>query len=400
MEKFFLVTKSLMNIHKLRSARVVRNRRFFTFFLMGVSLCLTFSSCAKKTDDIPIGIYASLTGNTATFGRSMNNGAQMAFSEVNQTGGLLGKRVRLIVEDDQSKPEEAKTAVIKLIKRERVIAVLGEVASSRSLAAAPECQRAGVPMVTPASTNPKVTEIGDYIFRVCFIDPFQGEVMAKFAYENLKVRKVAIFKDIKNDYSVGLAEFFEKTFKSLGGEIVANESYSEGDIEFRAQLTSLKAENPEAIFIPGYYTEVGLIARQARELGFKGDLLGTDGWDSERTLEIGGKAIEGTYYSNHYASDDPNPMIQDFIARFKSKYHETPDAMAVLGYDAALVLADAIRRAGSLEGSKIRDELAKTQNFKGVSGTISIDESRNARKAAVVLKIENGKVKFFQRVEP
>jgi branched-chain amino acid transport system substrate-binding protein len=330
----------------------------------------------------------------------MSQGIQMAFSEVNQGEGLLGKKVRLIVEDDQSKPEEAKTAVVKLIKRDRVVAVLGEVASSRSLAAAPECQRASIPMITPASTNPKVTEIGDYIFRICFIDPFQGEVMAKFAYENLGIRKVAIFKDIKNDYSVGLADFFENTFKKLGGQIVGNESYSEGDIEFRAQLTALKAQGPEAIFIPGYYTEVGLIARQSRELGFKGALLGGDGWDSPRAVEIGGAAMEGTYYSNHYASDDPNPVIQNFITRFKSKYKEVPDAMAVLGYDAALILADAIRSAGSLEGSKIRDELSKIKNFEGISGFITIDNNRNAHKAAVVLKIENGQVKFFQRVEP
>jgi branched-chain amino acid transport system substrate-binding protein len=367
-----------------------------------LSLCLVFlgmMGCGKKTDDIPVGVYASLTGNTATFGKSMTAGIQLAAKEVNEKG-VLGKQVRLIVEDDQSKPEEAKTAVVKLIKRDQVIAVLGEVASSRSLAAAPECQRSGIPMITPASTNPKVTEIGDYIFRICFIDPFQGEVMAKFAYNSLNLRKVAILKDIKNDYSVGLAEYFENTFKKLGGEIVANESYSEGDIEFRAQLTSLKAKEPEGIFIPGYYTEVGLIARQARELGFKGPMMGGDGWDSPRTIEIGGQAVEDCYFSNHYASDDPSPIVQNFIARFKKEYGEVPDAMAVLGYDAGHILLKAIEQAGSVEGAKIRDELAKLSGFEGVSGKITLDAGRNARKAAVVLQIKNGQVKFYQRVEP
>lgn len=356
--------------------------------------------CGKKSEDISIGVYASMTGGTATFGRSMVKGIELAFSEQNEKGGVLGKPIHWIVEDDQSKPEEAKTAVVKLIKRDRVMAILGEVASSRSLAGAPECERAHIPMITPASTNPKVTEIGAYIFRVCFIDPFQGEVMAKFAYETLGVRKAAILKDIKNDYSVGLALFFEQTFKKLGGKIVSKESYSEGDIEFRAQLTAMKAEGPEAIFIPGYYTEVGLIARQARELGFHGHLLGGDGWDSPRTAEIGGEALEGTYFSNHYAADDPGSVVQDFISRFKSKYGEVPDAMAVLGYDAASILVDAIQRSGSAEGEKIRDALAATSNFNGVSGKITLDSNRNARKAAVVLKIEGGSFKFFKKVEP
>lgn len=369
-------------------------------FLLIFAFSIALTSCGKKSDDIRIGEYASLTGGTATFGQSMDQGIRLAFEEINEAGGLLGKKIKLIVEDDQSKPEEAKTAVVKLVKRDRVIAVLGEVASSRSLAGAPECQRASIPMVTPASTNPKVTEIGDYIFRICFIDPFQGEVMAKFAYEALGLRRVAIFKDIRNDYSVGLANFFEDIFTQLGGEIVANESYSEGDIEFRAQLTSVSGRSPEAIFIPGYYTEVGLIARQARELGFKGALLGGDGWDSPRVVEIGGAAVNGAYFSNHYASDDPDPLVKNFIEKFKARYHEVPDAMAVLGYDAARILADAIRRAGSQEGAKIRDKLAQTKDFKGVSGNITIDERRNARKAAVVLKIENGQVKFFKRVEP
>ena len=222
-------------------------KKFFWISFVLVSL----AGCGQKSDEIRIGVFAGLTGGTATFGRSTANGVEMAFFEINEQGGLLGQKVKIILEDDQSKPEEAKTAVIKLIKRDRVVALIGEVASSRTLAAAPEAQRAKIPLISPSSTNPKVTEIGDYIFRGCFIDPFQGSMMAKFAYQKLGLRKVAIFKDIKNDYSVGLSDFFEKTFKALGGEIVANESYSEGDIEFRAQLTAIRALGPEGIYVPG-----------------------------------------------------------------------------------------------------------------------------------------------------
>ncbi len=364
-----------------------------------LALFLTLA-CNKHENEILIGEYGSLTGGTATFGQSTHDGIMMAMEEVNSSGGILGKKVRIITEDDQSKPEEAKTAVLKLIKQNGVVAVLGEVASSRSLAAAPECQKSKIPMLSPASTNPKVTEVGDYIFRACFVDSFQGEAMAKFARESLRLNKVAILKDIKNDYSVGLADFFEKTFKSLGGEIVEVQSYSEGDIEFRAQLTAIKNRNPEGIFVPGYYTEVGLIARQAKELGFTGPLLGGDGWDSPKTIEIGGDSVNGSYFSNHYASDDPNPLVQNFIEKYKKQHGGIPDAMAVLGYDSAHLLFDAIKRAGSIEPTKIRDALAATKDFQGVSGNISMDENRNAKKRLVILKIEGGRINFHSAVNP
>lgn len=355
--------------------------------------------CAKTGHEIMIGEYGSLTGGTATFGQSAHQGIMLATEEVNASGGLLGKKVKVITEDDQSRPEEAKTAVLKLIKQDQVVAVLGEVASSRSLAAAPECQKNKIPMISPASTNPKVTEIGDYIFRACFVDTFQGEAMAKFA-GSLGLKNVAILKDIKNDYSVGLADFFEKTFRAMGGQVSEIQSYSEGDIDFRAQLTAIKGKSPDGVFIPGYYTEVGLIARQARELGITVPLMGGDGWDSPKTLEIGGAAVDGSYFSNHYAADDPEAKVRGFIDEFKSKYGAVPDAMAVLGYDAASLLFDAIRRAGSAEPSKIRDALAATQGFEGVSGKISMDANRNAQKRLVILKIEGGQIKFHSAVNP
>jgi branched-chain amino acid transport system substrate-binding protein len=322
----------------------------------------------------------------------------MAVEEIDAAGGPLGRPIEVVSEDDRSITEEARTAAQKLIQRDGVVALIGEVASSRSLAAAPEAQRAGIPMISPASTNPKVTETGDYIFRTCFIDPFQGAVMARFAYDELKVRKVAILFDFKQDYSVGLAEFFRKTFTQLGGQIVADERYTSGDIEFRAQLTTIRAASPEAVFVPGYYTEVGLIAKQARELGLDVPFLGGDGWDSAKTLEIGGAAVEGYYFSNHYAADSDSPKVKDFVKRYSAKYGSTPDAMAALGYDAAGILADAIRRAGTTDGPALRDAIAATKDYEGVTGRITIDPERNARKDAVVLKIEGGQFRFYRSV--
>ena len=347
-----------------------------------------------------IGGYGALTGSTATFGQSAKKGIEMAVEERNGKVGLLGKKIRLVMEDDQGKPEEAQTVVSRLINRDRVIAVIGENASSRSLAAAPVCQQAGIPMISPSSTNPKVTAVGDYIFRVCFIDPFQGQVMAKFAANTLKVKRVAILRDIKNDYSVGLAEVFTKSFQEAGGSIIGNESYSEGDSDFSAQLTSLKQQNPEAIFIPGYYTEAGLIARQARQLGIGVPLLGGDGWESPKLWEIGGEALNDSYYSNHYSLSDPSPAVQSFVKAFQSRYQEVPDAVAALSYDATAVLFHAIQQADSLEPAKIRDSLAGVRQYRGVTGEITIDENRNAVKPAVVLRVNNGKLEFVETISP
>lgn len=367
--------------------------------VIGLS-CAALLGCSKVSDQILIGYYGSLTGSTASWGQNGKKAIDIAVDETNAKGGLLGKMVKVFYEDDQSLPEQAKVAVLKLIKQRKVVAVIGENASSRSLAAAPECQRHKIPMVSPYSTNPKVTQVGDYIFRVCYIDPFQGSAMAKFALNELQVKRAAILRDIKNDYSVGLAEFFKETFTKAGGTIIADAAYSEGDIEFRAQLTQLKAANPEAIFVPGYYTEVGLIARQARELGITVPLLGGDGWDSPKTIEIGGKAVDGAYFSGSFSSDDPNPMGQEFIKKYRTRYNEDPDGTAATSYEAALVLFDAIQRAGTTAGDKVRDALATTKDFQGVSGRLSIDSNRNAIKRIVIMTIQDGKLRFHGAVEP
>ncbi len=351
-------------------------------------------------DVIKVGEVGSMTGSEATFGTSTHKGIELAFNQVNQAGGVKGKKLQIVSLDDQGKPEEAAIATTKLITQDKIIALLGEVASSRSLAMAPIAQQYKVPMITPSSTNPKVTEQGDYIFRVCFIDPFQGTVMARFALENLKIKNVAILRDVKNDYSVGLANYFTETFKKGGGHIVVDQSYSSGDIDFKSQLTAVKGKKPEAIFVPGYYTEVGLIARQAKELGIKVPLMGGDGWDSPKLTEIGGDAVNGSYFSNHYSSEDKAPHVQKFISEFKAAYGEIPDGLAAMGYDAALVLIDGMNRAASMDGAAIRDAIAATKDYQAVTGKITLDANRNAQKSAVVLKVDGGNFKYQATVNP
>jgi branched-chain amino acid transport system substrate-binding protein len=362
---------------------------------------LLVASCSRQSDTIKVGEYASLTGKDATFGQSSHKGAVMAFEELNAAGGVLGKKLELISEDNQSRPGESATVAKKLIAREKVIALLGEVASTRSLEAAPIAQNAKVPMIAPAATNPAVTQTGDYIFRVCFIDPFQGTVMAKFAQDELKVTKVAILTSVSNAYSVGLANFFRETFTKNGGTVALEQKYTEGDKDFRAQLTAIKAAGIEAVFVPGYYTEAALIVRQARDLGITVPFFGGDGWESEKLLEIGGDALNGCYYSTHFSPENKEPNVAKFVEKFKARWsNESPDAFAALGYDAAYVLIDAIKRAGTTDGPKLRDALAATKNFTGATGVTTIDENRNATKGATIIAIKDGKLQFYKTVAP
>ncbi|HEY0092739.1 MAG TPA: ABC transporter substrate-binding protein, partial [Archangium sp.] len=288
----------------------------------------------------------------------------------------------------------------RLITQDKVAVILGEAASTNSMAMADKAQAAGVPMITPSSTNPAVTRKGDYIFRVCFIDPFQGYVMAKFARDHLKLNRVAVLQDNKSAYSVGLTDVFSRKFSEMGGALVGNESYSKGDTDFRAQLTALKQLKPEALFVPGYYTDVGIIARQARELGLMVPLLGGDGWESDKLFELGGTALDGSYYSNHYSVNNPDEKVQGFIAKYKAAHGAVPDSVAALAYDAAWLAIDAMKRAPDLSGAAIRDALAATKDFPGVAGTINLDKNRDAVKQAVILKVEGGKTTFVTTVKP
>ncbi len=366
-----------------------------------VVAALAFTACTKKSsDEIVIGHFGSMTGSEATFGQSTDEGIRLAIDEVNAKGGIKGKKIKLVTMDDQGKAEEAASVVTRLIEQEKVVAILGEVASSRSLAAAPIAQSKKVPMLSPSSTNPKVTEVGDFIFRACFIDPFQGTVMAKFASETLKAKKVAILRDVKSDYSVGLADFFTAKFKEMGGEIVADLSYQSADVDFKAQLTQIKSKNPDAIFIPGYYTEVGLIARQTRELGIKAPLLGGDGWDSPKLFEIGKEAIDGGYFSNHYSTESTDPNAVEFLTKFKAKFNKQPDGLSSVAYDAARMLIKAIENSPELKPQAIRDQLAAIKEFAGATGKISIDSNRNAVKSAVVVQVKGTENKYISTVNP
>jgi branched-chain amino acid transport system substrate-binding protein len=391
--------------------------------ILAVWIAAALAGCGGSAkDELVIGEYGSLTGGDATFGQSTKNGVRIALDELKATreGKIGGLVVRIVEEDDQGRAEEAATVVQKLINQDQVMAVLGEVASSRSLAAGPICQAAGVLMISPSSTNPKVTEVGDFIFRMCFLDDFQGWVMAKYTAEELKLKRVAMLKDLKNDYSIGLAQYFTDAFKTMGGTVIVEQAYSSGDQDFRAQLTAIKARKPDAIVVPGYYTEVGLIARQARELGITVPLIGGDGWESSQLLEIGGEALNGCYYSNHWALDYPDPKLQEFLKRYRDAYGSDPDAIGGLAYDAASVLFTALDRLAEQEPEifkglsskmaatearktackRLRDLIAATAEYPGVTGTITLDAHRNATKPAVVIAIKDGKKVFATSIKP
>lgn len=357
--------------------------------------------------EILIGGVAPLTGGAATYGISTRNAVQLYFDEVNAAGGVAmgdGRKytLRFICEDDAGAPETAVNAFRKLIEQDRVFAIIGTVMSKCTLAGAPVAQAAKVVTISPASTNELVTKIGDYIFRACFIDAFQGRVVAQYAYQSAGARRAAIIYDNGNDYSKGLAETFKATFTQLGGQVVAAEAFTDEDktTDFSAQLTSIRTVNPDIIFVPCYYSADALIAKQARGLGITAPLTGCDGWDSPELAKLGGAAVEGATFSNHYAKDDTRPEVQRFVAAYRAKYGEVPDALAALGYDAAMLLVDGIKRSLRLESAALREALAATQNFAAVSGRVTFDAQRNPVKSAAMLRMLGGKQVFVQTVNP
>ncbi len=359
---------------------------------------------AADATQIVIADVMPLSGEIATFGQGANNGVKLAVDEANAAGGVKGRKLEVVVFDTLGKPEEAAISATRAINEKKASLIIGELGSGGSLALAPIADSNKIPAISPASTNPKVTKEGDktrpYMFRVCFIDPFQGTVMAKFAAENLKAKKAAIIRDVGNDYSMGLADYFAKKFKELGGEIAVDVSYKAGDQDFKAQLTKVKFAKPDLIYVPGYYTDVALIGRQARELGLKAPLAGGDGWDSAKLYEIAQGALDGSFFSNHYSSENPSPVVQEFTKKYEAAYHSKPDAFAALGYDAALLGLDAIKRASDLTPTAIRDAIEKTTTLQGVTGTIRLDADHNPVKSAVIIGIEKNAPKYVTTVEP
>ena len=393
-------------VHRARRSREAAIQLQRCLLLLCALAVLAMFSCTPQQNvedhsTIQIGFFGDLTGPTFNFGLSAKNGVLMAADEINQAGGINGHKIDIVIEDDKGSPEEAAQVAGKLIDRYKVVAIIGAGASGNSLAAAPKAQSARVPLIAPSSTNPAVTQAGDYIFRACFIDAFQGEVMAKFAANTLQAKKAAIMLDFNSPYSRGLTEFFELSFAKLNGQVVVKESYSQGDADFRGQLSLIKASSPDVIYIPGYYGDVAIIAKQARQLGLTVPLLGADGWDAPELWELGGDALNGSYISNHYSADDPSETIQRFVHAYRQRYGNlTPDAHAALAYDALRFLAEAIQRAGTNEESKLRDALAETRNFTGVTGIISMDRDRNAVKPAVILKLEDARYIYQETIQP
>jgi branched-chain amino acid transport system substrate-binding protein len=375
-------------------------RRFASLLALLVVGVLACERKATAEGPIVIGSVGSLTGPEASFGGPVRDGIQFAVDEVNAAGGVKGRRVELRTYDSQGRLEESVSAAQRMVNKDRVLVILGDVSSSNSLAVADIAQAARVPMVTPSSTHPDVTRKGDYIFRTCFIDSFQGQAMARFARDQLKLEHISVLQDGRNAYSLGLSEAFTQAFTRLGGTIVSVESYSKGDTDFRAPLLALKKVKPQALYVPGFYGEVGLIGRQAREVGLTVPLLGGDAWESEHLFELAGNALDGSYYSSHYAVDNPSPELRRFTTAYQARHGRAPDTAAAVGYDAARVAMAAMERAESLTGPAIRDALALTKDFPSVSGSITLDAARNPVKPAVILRIRDGRREFTATVTP
>ncbi len=374
-----------------------RRSSLVALFLLSVSWA---GAAGPAGEPVKLGFFMSITGRDASFGEAALRGARLAIDDLNAAGGILGRPAELVVEDNRSLPGESATAVKKLIARDKVVALIGECASARTLEAAPIAQAAGLPLITPASTNPRVTAVGDCIFRMCFADPFQGAVLANYAWKPLGLRRAALLIDSGAPYSVGLAEVFARTFTALGGEIVASQKYSGGDKDLRAQLTTIRAARPDAIFLPGYYVEAGLAAQQARELGLHATLLGGDGFEAPQLLEIGGAALDGTYYSTHYSAESMNPASRRFVAAYQARHGSTPVGLAALTYDSIRLIADAATRASTTERTALKKALAATRDFPGVTGRTTLDERRDAVKDAAIIAVRGGRCVFVDTIRP
>jgi len=370
------------------------------WLLAAVALAVIGPGAARAKDDILIGAVSPKTGEAATFGISSENGIRLAVDQVNDAGGLLdGRKLRLICEDDKGDPVTGKVAFSRLIERDGVCAVVGPVMSKVAIAGAGVAEKSHVPMISTSATNPLVTLGKKYVFRACFIDPFQGKVMAKFAFETLGARTAAVLYDASNDYNKGLAEVFRDVFVELGGKVSAFESYPERSVDFRPQLTKIRQTEPDVVFMPNYYNDVALQAKQAREIGIQGTLLGGDGWDSPELVKSAGAAVEGGCFSNHFTRESGAPRVKAFVESYQKRYGQPPDALASLGYEATQILLDAIKRAGSDAPDKVRDALEKTK-LETITGLITFDENHNPLKAAAILKIENGQQRFQTWVKP
>ena len=374
-----------------------------------LTVSLAFSACGQKTqtttssnsDVIKIGVLEPITGANAAGGELEVEGIKLA-NKLYPT--VLGKKVELVIADNKSEKVEAASAAARLVEKDKVTAIIGSWGSSLSMAAGDVVKKAKVPAVGASCTNPLVTKDNEYYFRVCFIDPFQGTVMANYAYNKIGAKKTAIIQEVSNDYAIGLAKFYTDAFKKLTGDdksIVEVSNYNTGDQDFTAQLTNIKAKNPDVIFAPGNFTESALIIKQARQLGITAPIIGGDTWETQEFLDIGKEAVEGSVFSTFFATEKPiTEESGKFLDEYRKQYNKEPAAVTALGYDAYILILDAIERAGTADSVKVRDELAKTKDFKGAAGIITLDEDRNAVKNAVIKQVNNGKFVYLDTIEP
>ena len=372
---------------------------------IAVAVALFLAACkAPPAKEIKIGLITPLTGDVKTFGESVKNAFELAVDEANKAGGVAGMKIVPVVVDDRNDPTEASNAANLLIHQQKVRAIIGSVTSKATIPVSDMAQSGKIPAISPSATNPKVTVADgnrkDFMFRSCFIDPFQGKVMAKFARETLFKEKAGVLYDASNDYSKGIAEYFSDAFKLMGGKVVAYESYGRDDVDFSALLTKVKASGADVLFLPDYYNKVGLIAKQAREKGIQATMIGPDGWDSPDLVKVAGAAIEGSYFSNHYSPDDTRPEVVAWVKKYKEKFGQTPDALGTLAYDGTNLMLEAIRKANSDDPAKIREALASIKGFKGVTGESAMDDNGNAVKSAVILQVIGGQQKFVKVVNP
>lgn len=357
--------------------------------------------------EILVGANFELSGNVATFGVSIMNAIEMAVGEINAAGGVLGTPLKVVKADNKSDAAESTNVATKLVTQDKVLALIGPVTSTNVLAASPVATQYKIPLLTPTGTASKLTveddgKVKEFIFRNCFIDPFQGLVGANFCLNTLKAKTAAIFEEKNSDYAKGLCAVFEENFKAKGGQIVSKEAFVTEDKDFRATLTKIIATKPDVLYVPSYYEQDGLIAKQARELGYTNPIVGADGWDSGKLLEIAGAAaLQNVFFTNHYSAFSTDPKVVKFVNDYKTKYGSVPDALAALGYDAAYLIADAVKRAGAADSAKIKDALAATKNFTGVTGTFSMDEKHNPIKSAVILSFDkDGNQIYVESVNP
>ena len=346
-----------------------------------------------------VGLFIPLTGSQASFGIDALNGAKLAVDEINEQGGVLDHPVNLLVKDTESRTEQIAAVVGELIDTEKVVALIGEITTDRTLVAAPLAQERGIPLITPSATNEKITAVGNYVFRACYIDAFQAAMMTKFA-RSLDVDKVAMLFDGNNPYGTSLSSAFKVDFVKQGGSIVAEESYRGGDVDYATQLNAIKLKNPDIVFLPSYFAEAAVIIKQARQLGIEVPFLGTDGWDSSELLKSAGQAVNNCYFASHFSSEHLSERAKSFSAAYRGKFQAPPPPLAALTYDAVCLLVDALKRGGSTNSTALRDALAETKDFAGVTGTIAFDQDRNPKKPGVILRVQDGKFTYLESVEP